>query len=209
MVSPLPLIERVNALPIATFSSLYLSTAEPCLNFTHPRTAAYYSLSLHASTALTPVDSSACFDLIATTSASTYAASSLGWHPHQKRKEMRLPDLRYFLVKNTFMSPPEGFLSFMPTYEDGKEVIYVYELHLAESLRGGGMGRHLMEVVESIGAKMGVEKAMLTVFVANSEARSFYECLGYGPDESSPKDRRLRGGIVKAPDYIILSKILG
>jgi hypothetical protein len=29
-----------------------------------------------------------------------------------------------------------GFASFMPTYEDGKKVIYVYEIHLEEELRG-------------------------------------------------------------------------
>lgn len=29
-----------------------------------------------------------------------------------------------------------GFASFMPTYEDGKKVVYVYEIHLEEELRG-------------------------------------------------------------------------
>ena len=103
---------------------------------------------------------------------------------------------------------PEGFLSFMLTYEDGREVIYVYEIHLAETLRGGGIGRHLMGMVEEIGRKVGVDKVMLTVFVANERARQFYERLGYGVDEYSPQERRLRGGVVKAPDYVILSKTL-
>ena len=122
---------------------------------------------------------------------------------------MRLPDLRFFLVKRTPDSPPEGFLSFMLTYEDGKEVIYVYEVHFAEALRKRGLGRLLMGLVEEVGRKVGVEKAMLTVFVANRGARSFYERLGYDVDEFSPEERKLRGGIVIVPDYVILSKSLG
>ncbi|MCJ1294009.1 hypothetical protein MMC34_005566 [Xylographa carneopallida] len=133
----------------------------------------------------------------------------MGWHPQKKRKEMRLPDLRYFLVKRTPESPPEGFLSFMLTYEDGKEVIYVYEVHLAETLRKGGLGKLLVGLVEEVGCKVGVEKAMLTVFVANEGARSFYERLGYDVDEFSPGERKLRGGVVIVPDYVILSKRLG
>ncbi|KAM3069152.1 hypothetical protein ACMFMG_010675 [Clarireedia jacksonii] len=31
---------------------------------------------------------------------------------------------------------PLGFASFMPTYEDGKKVLYIYEIHLEEELRG-------------------------------------------------------------------------
>lgn len=209
MVSPLPIIESVNALPIATFLSTYFPMTEPFLKYNHSRTLISYAITLHASTTLASADLSTCFDLIAGTSAFTYAASSIGWHPRQKRKEMLLPDLRYLLVKRTPVSLPEGFLSFMPTYEDGKEAIYVYEVHLAESLREGGLGRRLMELVESAGLKIGVEKAMLTVFAANVGARRFYEGLGYSVDEFSPKERRLRGGVVKMPDYVILSKELG
>ncbi|CAD6447825.1 3a6474f7-a51a-47dd-a2f9-c5bc5f5410e4 [Sclerotinia trifoliorum] len=29
-----------------------------------------------------------------------------------------------------------GFMSFMPTFEDGFKVIYLYEIHLSEELRG-------------------------------------------------------------------------
>jgi len=121
---------------------------------------------------------------------------------------MLLPDLRYLVVRPTSdpEAPPEGFLSFMVTYEDGKEVICVYEVHLAESLRGGGLGKQLMGLAEEVGRKVGVEKVMLTVFVANASARRFYEGLGYKVDEFSPGPRKLRAGVIKEPDYVILSK---
>lgn len=208
MTTQLPLIEGVNALPLSTFASLYLPDNDSSFSYIHPQSAISYTISLHNSSTISSADLSACFDLIASTSASTYAASSTGWHPRKKRKEMRLPDLRYFLVKRTPDSPPEGFLSFMLTYEDGKEVTYVYEVHFVTTLRQGGLGKLLMYLVEEVGRKVGVEKTMLTAFMANEGARRFYERLGYDVDEFSPEEKKLRGGIVIVPDYVIVSKSL-
>lgn len=123
---------------------------------------------------------------------------------------MRLPDLRYLLVEpdDGGTGEVEGFLSFMLTYEDGREVVYCYEIHLSPALRGCGLGGHLMRMLEGIGWKVGVEKAMLTVFVANEGAIEFYSRLGYEEDEYSPRPRKLRNGIIKKADYVILSKRL-
>ena len=203
-----PLIERTNGLSLCAFEAKYLPHSHPSLRCTHPETGTSYTISLFTAKALVSSDLSFCFELIAKTSSQDYASSSMGWHPRSKRKEMLLPDLRYLLLKPTGTAQTEGFLSFMLTYEDGREVIYVYEVHLAATLRGGGIGRHLMGLVEEIGRKVGVDKIMLTVFVVNERARQFYARLGYRKDEYSPQERKLRGGVVKAPDYVILSKNL-
>ena len=50
-----------------------------------------------------------------------------------------------------------------------------------------------------------VQKLMLTCFVCNEHARSFYKKLGFELDESSPQDRKLRGGRVLKSDYVLLS----
>ena len=128
---------------------------------------------------------------------------------------MRLPDLRYIVLKQEKddkgrdgISEVEGFLSFMLTYEDGYEVIYCYEIHLSPQLQGTGLGKRLMAMMEEVGKKARVEKAMLTVFKANNAAMRFYERLGYEEDEYSPRPRKLRGGVVKEPDHMILSKPL-
>ena len=132
---------------------------------------------------------------------------------------MRLPDLRYVLLKNAYEDGEgngengqdqdvQGFMSFMLTYEDGYEVIYLYEIHLSPQLQGQGLGKKLMDMMEEVGRKAGVEKSMLTVFRRNEAARSFYERLGYGVDEFSPRARKLRGGFVREVDYLILSKSL-
>lgn len=121
--------------------------------------------------------------------------------------------MRYLLVKavveNAVVTEGvEGFVSFMLTYEDGYEVIYCYEIHLKPLLRGNGVGKQLIGMMEEVGRKAGVAKAMLTVFVENEGALKFYEKLGYEEDEFSPGPRKLRNGVVKNPTYIILSKAL-
>jgi N-alpha-acetyltransferase 40 len=75
-----------------------------------------------------------CFRLVEFTSSADYKRSRGGWKPKAKRKEMRLLDLKYLLVKHE--DHIEGFCSFMPTEEDEYFVIYCYEIHLAPSLQG-------------------------------------------------------------------------
>lgn len=77
----------------------------------------------------------ACFDLVRDMSGADYAASSVGWHPDQKRDEMRSPGLRYILVKSAG-SGVEGFTSLMPTFENSEPVIYCYEMQLSLPLQG-------------------------------------------------------------------------
>lgn len=187
---------------------------------------AVYTLDIHTAESIPESDFEACFALIELTSSKDYANSSIGWSPSKKKKEMRLPDMRYILLRRATASttpPPTteeqdqqqqqqqqlpGFLSFMVTYEDGKEVIYCYEIHLHPSTQGRGLGRQLMTLFEDIGQRVGLEKAMLTVFRANENAVQFYDLLGYVVDESSPQPKKLRNGTVKESDYLILSKRL-
>ena len=168
-----------------------------------------HTLTIETAKTIPNSDLTACFDLINLTSSTDYAASSTGWHPSQKRREMRLPDLRYLLVYSQAEVPViEAFLSFMLTYEDGHEVVYCYEVHMVPALQGKGLGRYLVGIMEQIGAEARMEKSMLTVFVRNEGALRFYEKLGYAEDEYSPESRKLRNGVVKMPDYVILSKAL-
>ncbi|CCT61095.1 predicted protein [Plenodomus lingam JN3] len=104
-----------------------------------------------------------------------------------------------------------GFISFMftsddPPHED-REVVYIYEIHLAESLRGQGLGSHLIRFAELVAQQCGISKIMLTVFTANTGAKALYERLGYSKDACSPRDKVMRRKVVKA-DYMIMSKEL-
>ena len=163
-----------------------------------------------------------CFRLVEESSSNDYKASEIKWSSASKRKEMVLPDMRYLVVRErtrpensessearTAVGPSiYGFVSFMITYEDGYEVIYVYEIHLDPRVRGQGVGTVLMSMVEAVGRKAHVEKCMLTVFTANQKASRWYEHCGYRVDDFSPGPRILRNGTVKEPTYLILSKPL-
>lgn len=100
-----------------------------------------------------------------------------------------------------------GFVSFMITHDSvpSVPVLYIYEIHLVETYRGKGLGKHFMTLAEDIAQRVGVEKVMLTYFLSNEKARGFYERLGYGVDECSPEDRTTRTKVVKV-DYVIASK---
>ena len=149
-----------------------------------------------------------CYQLVELTSAEDYRKSEKGWAPGRKRKEMQLPDLKYLVLRKDQDLCVQGFISFMVTYEDGREVLYVYEIHLIPQLQGKGLGRKLMEVAEQIGKSIGLEKVMLTVFRSNTAAVGMYAKMGYLVDEYSPQPKSFRNGAVKESSYVILSKKL-
>ncbi|OQE38913.1 hypothetical protein PENCOP_c007G00821 [Penicillium coprophilum] len=261
--SKIPLVEQTNALSIDEFIAQYVTpltqTRKPAQNDAtdqpHPSKvqpqqdmACKPRVDAYSAATISAADLEACLDLIEQTSSEAYIASSVGWSRTKKRKEMKLPDMKFLILRgmsdhssnssvqvpkekqseivdNHAPSPPKegdepvassdtgsrnflGFLSFMVTYEDGKEVVYCYEIHLSSAARGRGAGRLLMAQMEGIGRAVGLEKSMLTVFKSNETARRFYERLGYEVDEYSPQPRKLRNGTIKDVDYLILSKRL-
>ncbi|KAL4913420.1 acyl-CoA N-acyltransferase [Aspergillus aurantiobrunneus] len=186
-----------------------------------------YELSIYTASTIPTPDLALCFKLIEETSSTAYKNSSMSWSPSEKRKEMKLPDMKYMVLRRRGASvvsdsdrdhkdhdpdskPGEfaGFLEFMVTYEDGYEVLYCYEIHLMPGVQGQGVGEELMGRFEKIGRAIGLEKAMLTVFKSNNRAITFYTRVGYTEDESSPQPRKLRNGTVKEADYLIMSKKL-
>ncbi|PKY02079.1 GNAT family acetyltransferase Nat4 [Aspergillus campestris IBT 28561] len=233
---PFPLVERTNQLPIDEFISRYVPLEG--LNFESPprttndtaggaddeseKSRQAYTAELYTADNIPAEELEACFQLIEHTSAEAYQNSSIGWAPVAKKKEMRLPDMRYIVVRGRespstarddadggkAKDPFVGFLSFMVTYEDGKEVIYCYEVHIKPEAQRQGLGRWLLLAFEDVGRRVGLEQAMLTCFCSNEAAVRCYNALGYVVDESSPRPRRLRSGVVHEPDYMILSKRL-
>jgi ribosomal protein S18 acetylase RimI-like enzyme len=174
---------------------------ESPLHFQYVRTAAE----------LDKGDLEACFKLIEATSGDDYRASSMGWKPKKKKEEMKDKEMQYLLVKEGDSAAGNllGFISFMFTMDDppfqSNEVVYIYEVHLDDSLRGRGLGSRLIRFVEVACRRCGFLKAMLTVFKSNAAARGLYEKLGYSKDQCSPEDRVVRGRKIEA-DYLIMSK---
>jgi N-alpha-acetyltransferase 40 len=211
------LVESINGVDAHELFKRYDSDHDLAATRKQIQDATDGAMDLHISDAgrMLPSRLDACLDLVEETSADDYRRSETGWSRSKKRKEMKLPDLRYLLVASTPAPGTEqsdfelaGFVSFMATYEDGYEVIYIYEIHFTSQWRRKGIGRLLMSLIESLGAEMGLSKSMLTVFKSNTHAAAWYQRLDYVVDEFSPPARRLRSGAVKEPTYVILSKPL-
>ncbi|KKA27405.1 hypothetical protein TD95_000476 [Thielaviopsis punctulata] len=110
---------------------------------------------------------------------------------------------------DSLAGPPmglHGFVSFMPTMEDGYAVVYCYEIHLVHGLRRSGLGAQLISLLKDVARNIsGVEKVMLTCFTRNESAREFYSRVGFMIDDFSPQPRKMRNGKILWPEHLILS----
>ncbi|KAF2721871.1 acyl-CoA N-acyltransferase, partial [Polychaeton citri CBS 116435] len=163
-----------------------------------------------------PDETTACLDLVRETSKDDYEQSKSmgGWSDHRKRRELRDKDMRFLLLRRGALRQPsnkstgiEGFLSFMIDHDSSPRVpvLYIYEIHLKEAMRGQGVGGHTLKVAEGIGAKVGVKKLMLTCLMCNGKARKVYEKFGFALDATSPEEKAMRGRKSKI-DHVIMSK---
>ncbi|KAF1924399.1 uncharacterized protein M421DRAFT_424852 [Didymella exigua CBS 183.55] len=181
------------------------------------------------STKMSNSELAACFDLISKTSEQAYRSSSLGWNPDYKLEEMSDRDMMYFLVRQAegyigldiigdrdpsahHAGAILGFMSFKLEPEDEelklmRPVLYMYEIHLDDRLRGQSLGGTMINWAISQARLVKISKTMLTVFTVNESARRLYDREGFVKDGISPEDRVTRRKVIKA-DYIIMSKEL-
>jgi ribosomal protein S18 acetylase RimI-like enzyme len=215
------LVESINALSMEDFHSRFVDENILEYQSTRAESTSDFQISLVAADWLAPGEYNAAFNLIEGTSRADYESSTFGWHPRRKRKEMLGPDMKYLLVRRKGTEPKIertkdrgdvdtsilGFLSFMVDYDSSPPVpvLYIYEIHLAESLRGLGLGNHLMHVADLLAQRIDLAKVMLTCFLCNKKAYRFYADHGFLKDTCSPEDRKTRNKVV-AVDYVILSK---
>ncbi|KAF2810186.1 acyl-CoA N-acyltransferase [Mytilinidion resinicola] len=224
-IDHMDLVRSTNALSTSDFQSRFLPQESRLLSFTPhagvglDKPANNLTISFKASSEMSDADLEGCFSLVEETSSEAYRKSVVRWRPKAKKEEMRDPDMRYLIVRvadprhdASFSAhsnlPVNGFLSFMITHDDDYEyaVLYIYEIHLSESLRGCRVGAHLMHIAETIAQGIGLAEVMLTVFTSNVAAAKFYQKLGFSKDGTSPEPRVLRNGLEKPPDYLIMSK---
>ncbi|KAH8816404.1 hypothetical protein F5884DRAFT_818472 [Xylogone sp. PMI_703] len=127
-------IDVANAKDDDNFIQDFMPPREQWGSWEHPSTGLKFELVLKRAKAMSDSDFEACFKLVEQTSSEDYRKSEKGWKPNAKRKEMKLLDLKYILVKRD--GQVKGFVSLMPTYEDDYPVIYCYEIHLSTELQG-------------------------------------------------------------------------
>jgi len=70
-----------------------------------------------------------------------------------------------------------------------------------ERYQAKGIGSILMNMIEDVGRKTGMDKVMATVLAFNNKSLGFFHKLGYETDETCPEAEQNL-------DYLILSKRL-
>ncbi|KAG7396840.1 N-alpha-acetyltransferase 40 [Phytophthora boehmeriae] len=133
-----------------------------------------------------------------------YQNSDWGYDAAAKRTELFEDEARYLLVFEGESSSTSlvGFAHFRFVEDDGALVLYLYEVQLASSVQGHGLGKFLMQLLQLVARKHGMELMVLTVFKSNTGAMRFYrDRLGFDIDETSPS---ACGD--DSQDYEILSK---
>jgi len=107
--------------------------------------------------------------------------SSFGWDPAKKRKEIFHSLSRFILVYDE-EDMLVAFVMFRFEHEYDEDILYCYEIQVAASARGKGLGKGLLGDLEKICKEYNMEKVTLTVLKSNSKARSFYGSLGFVAD---------------------------
>lgn len=134
-----------------------------------------------------------------------YNASSWKWNRQSKLNEFRRTTARHLIMfkeNADSIDVPIAFVHFR--FELGycsDATLYCYELQVEEEFRRIGIGRYLMNILETLAEKFRMKKVILTTLKKNIAASEFYtKVLKFSIDKNSPScfDQEV--------DYEILSK---
>lgn len=138
---------------------------------------------------LSPTDREWILESIKSSLKGMYETSTMKWDETEKQDEMVHADQRFLIAWLGATGEKVGFLSYRWDVEEGRAVMYVYEVSVVEKFRGNGVGCALMLYAEELCRRQDVGSIMLTVFFCNRPAISLYrDKLKY--DAHSPSYRR-------------------
>jgi ribosomal protein S18 acetylase RimI-like enzyme len=107
-----------------------------------------------------------------------------GWKEAEKRRELYNSKARYCILRVN--SIPVGFVHMRFEIETGQTRTYIFEFQIEPEFQRKGLGKFLLQTVEFITLKRGIESVMLTVFRINTAAMAFYGANHYKLHEMSP-----------------------
>ncbi|EJD55613.1 acyl-CoA N-acyltransferase [Auricularia subglabra TFB-10046 SS5] len=182
-----------------------------------------YTFELFKASSLSPAHRTAVWRIFEENMRSKYTASSFGWDPPQKKRELFHKDSRFILAHSS-SGELAAFTMFRFDTEEGMNgdedaVVYCYELQVSSRTRKLGLGAALMRDLESLARDWKMLKVMLTCFLTNVDAMAFYKRVGFSVDPISPSQQQNSEGdeddewedeaSSEAPaDYEILSKTI-
>ncbi|CAI4223228.1 unnamed protein product [Auanema sp. JU1783] len=151
-------------------------------------------------THLTEEESNWAFDLFKENMYDLYTKSQWGWDPESKKQELGATTARYLVAYNA-TGDRVGYAHYRFDVDHTAPVVYCYEIQVCEKYQKKGIGSLLIQTLENLCARTGMEKVMATVFAFNAKSLGFFHKLGYEADVTCPDENR---GL----DYLILSKVI-
>lgn len=123
-----------------------------------------------------------------------------GWNAQSKEDELFDTLSRFLIVRKNDDKSIVAFTMWRfdqefcdsddPVARKGKrkiEVVYCYEIQVYPPFRQFGLGKFMMNRLETLAKKTKMRKVMLTVFKSNTNARQFYDRLGFKVEYSTPE----------------------
>jgi len=107
-----------------------------------------------------------------------------GWNDSNKRAEL-FSEFSHYLI-GFDNETPMGFVHFRFEPIEFNTCIYLYELQVEPKYQRNGFGKFMMQAIEMIALKKGMDLIMLTVLKENIDARRFYTRMHYDLHSSSP-----------------------
>ncbi|KAI1793910.1 acyl-CoA N-acyltransferase [Ganoderma leucocontextum] len=168
-----------------------------------------FLLRVERGSGLSSSDRDAIWNLWETNMRAMAEPSSFGWDPPEKKEELFHENSRYILMLHSDSTPLVeetglrivAFTHFRFEFDQDKELVYCYELQVADGFRYRGLGRLLVGKLVTIGKYWHMEKILLTVLKGNESARQMYSKVGFVVDPTSPDEH-------PGVDYEILCKTL-
>jgi len=106
----------------------------------------------------------------------------------KKKAELFHKDARYIVVRQSSNDSLAAFVHFRFDIEDSIEVLYLYEIQVEKKVRGKGLGRYLMILMETIAFHYNMKRIVLTVLKSEVNVVKFYFSLHYEIESYSPLD---------------------
>ncbi|CAE6491680.1 unnamed protein product [Rhizoctonia solani] len=183
---PKALAKKANGTPTETLQALfnkYLPTPPKPTSKGQPEKltwSLYNGLTLGADATL----KTQVWDLFAVNMEEHYKEAKdphIKWNPREKKEEL-FNDLSRLIIVQDAQGDVQAFSMFRFEAEInyyGKMEFLIYEIQVAEGLRGTGICRRAFTALESIAREFQAQLIMLTCFKSNTHALSIYEHFGY------------------------------
>lgn len=107
------------------------------------------------------------------------------WDEETKQEEILNRNSR-FLVAYKGEDEPVGYIHFRFEQYDGDFVVFIFDVQTEEEFKNSGLSKFLIQAVELIGLKIGVQACVTLVFKADTDYMEILNSMNYQFHKTSP-----------------------